>query len=128
MLPNSQLQPVVPIRRTLIQLVRTTGEVQKLANKYCGRNQAHFMSHWAQTSVQHLALISGVKYLSKNTLKYYLSRFGGYLDITLLLLHYIPEENLYFLLHTFSLIPKSTRHILNAQQDSNMVQITYILI
>ena len=71
----------------------------------------------------------------KNTSKYYLSRFFRYLYFTI----YIFDNfyffyfcfttflnKMYFLLHMFSLTPKSTRYILNAQQDRKMVQFTHL--
>jgi hypothetical protein len=62
---------------------------------------------------------NGVKYLSKNTLKYYLSLFGGYLYFTIYISDYFYftiflKKILYVLLHTFFLTPKSTCYILSA--------------
>ena len=61
---------------------------------------------------------SDVKYLSKNTSQYYLSSFLGYLYFTIYIFDYFYfttflKKILYFLLHTFSLTPKSARYILN---------------
>jgi hypothetical protein len=63
---------------------------------------------------------SGVKDLNKNTCKYYLRRFLGYLYVTLLYLlanfyfNTFLEKSMYFLLHIFSLTSKSTYYMLNA--------------
>jgi hypothetical protein len=65
---------------------------------------------------------SGVKYLSKNTLKHYLSIFLGGVSVLYFTIYIFAnfyfcfsiflKKIMYFLLHTFSLIPKSTHYIL----------------
>jgi hypothetical protein len=56
---------------------------------------------------------SGVKFLSKNILKYYLSCFLGYLYFYFYFTTFV-KKIMYFLFHTFSLTPTSTYYILNA--------------
>ena len=73
---------------------------------------------WLMTHV----MISGVKYLSKNTLKYDYVVFG--VSVLYFIIYIFDNvyfyfttflnKIMYFLLHTFSLTPKSTRYILNA--------------
>jgi hypothetical protein len=68
--------------------------------------------------------ISSVKYLSKNTLKYYLSSFLVYLYFTIHIFgnfyFSIPKENKFtFYSHTFSLTPKSTCYILTGKWSNS---------
>jgi hypothetical protein len=59
---------------------------------------------------------SGLKYLSKNTLKYYLSSFMEYLYFTIYIFDnfYSTTFQKKIILLTFSLTPKRTSYILNA--------------
>ena len=89
--------------------------------------------HCAVGATGGLALGSGVKYLSKNNLKYYWNSFFEYLYLTLLFIFLTTFTSLhswrklYFLLHTFSMTTKSTGYILNAWlagQDNGSISIT----
>ena len=77
-------------------------------------------------------IISGVKYLSKTTFKYYLSSFVWYLYFTifyfwLLLFHYIPKENnVHFTPYIFPDTYKSSLHFeCLAGQENGPIQIQF---
>jgi hypothetical protein len=72
----------------------------------------------------HFTIISSVKYFSKNTLKYYLSSFLGclYFNVFISPNFYFTtflNKIMYFLLHTFSLTPKSTLYILTGKLSNS---------